>query len=80
MRIEVANLPIEISEKELRRLFADFGEVTGGTIVPSGSAPRGFVEMPSEEEGRAAIMALNGRIFFGKTIRVEDATEVPIES
>lgn len=80
MRIVVANLPVQVSEKELQRLFADFGEVTGGTVVPSGEAPYGFVEMPSDAEGHAAIAALNGRIVYGRAIRVEDATEVPIES
>ncbi|MFC2131466.1 RNA recognition motif domain-containing protein [Bacteroidota bacterium] len=65
MNIYVGNMSYEVSEEELRQAFEQFGEVESVTIIQDKFTGRskgfGFVEMPSEEEGQAAIDGLNGK-------------------
>ena len=76
MNIYVGNLSLEVTEEELRREFMAFGEVISVTImndkyIGSGqSRGYGFVEMPSQSEGQAAITALNGKSLRHRTIDV----------
>jgi len=76
MNIYVGNLSLEVTEKELRREFMTFGEVISVSImsdkyIGSGqSRGYGFVEMPSQSEGQAAITALNGKTLRRRTIDV----------
>ena len=79
MNIYVGNLPLEMTEDELRREFNAFGQVISVTImndkyIGSGQ-PRGygFVEMTSKSEGQAAITALNGKTLRHRTIDVIQA-------
>jgi RNA recognition motif-containing protein len=79
MNIYVGNLPLEVTEDELRREFMAFGEVISAIImndkyIGSGQ-PRGyaFVEMPSQSEGKTAITALNDKTLGGMTINVVEA-------
>ena len=77
MNIYVGNLPRKTSETELREAFAPFGEVTSASIIMdkmSGeSRGFGFVEMPNKTEALAAIQALNGKEFDGRTLTVNEA-------
>ena len=79
MNIFVCNLSLEVTEEELRREFMVFGEVISVTImndkyIGSGqSRGYGFVEMPSQSEGQAAITALNGKSLRHRTIDVIQA-------
>ena len=79
MNIFVGNLPLEVTAEELHREFIAFGEVKSVTImndryIGSGQARGyGFVEMPSESEGQAAITALNGQSLRHRTIDVIQA-------
>jgi RNA recognition motif-containing protein len=79
MNIYIGNLAFEVSEGELRQEFTAFGEVLSVTLmndkyIGSGQ-PRGygFVEMPLESEGKAAITALDGRTLRHMTINVIEA-------
>jgi RNA recognition motif-containing protein len=79
MNIYVGNLSLEATEGELQREFMAFGQVVSVTImndkyIGSGQ-PRGygFVEMPSQSEGKTAITALNGRTLRHMTISVIEA-------
>src|SRR4030042_1388270 len=79
MNIYIGNLAFEVTEGELRQEFTTFGEVITVTImndkyIGSGQ-PRGygFVEMPSEFEGKTAIAALNGKPLRSRTINVIQA-------
>jgi RNA recognition motif-containing protein len=79
MNIYVGNLPLEVTEDELRREFMAFGEVISAIImndkyIGSGQ-PRGyaFVEMPSQSEGKTAIIALNDKTLGGMNINVVEA-------
>jgi len=79
MNIYVGNLSLEVTEEELRREFMAFGEVISVTImndkyIGSGqSRGYGFIEMPSQSEGQAAITALNGKTLRHSTINVIQA-------
>jgi len=79
MNIYVGNLSLEVAEEELRREFMAFGEVTSVTIMNDsyiGSGQRkgyGFIEMPSQSEGQAAITALNGESLRHMAISVIQA-------
>jgi cold-inducible RNA-binding protein len=75
--IFVGNLSFASTEQTLRPLFEQFGAVDRVNIVTdrdSGQS-RGFafVEMSNDEEGNAAIAALNGRDLDGRTLTVNEA-------
>ena len=79
MNIYVGNLPLEVTENELRQEFISFGEVISITImndsyIGSGQLRGyGFVEMTSKSEGKAAIANLTGKKFKGREISVVEA-------
>jgi len=79
MNIYVGNLSLEMTEEELRQEFMAFGEVISVSImndkyIGSGqSRGYGFVGMPSQSEGQAAITALNGKTLRHRTIDVIQA-------
>jgi RNA recognition motif-containing protein len=79
MNIYVGNLPLEMTEEELRGEFTAFGEVVAVTImndkyIGSGQ-PRcyGFVEMTLKTEGTAAITNLNGKMLRNRVVDVVEA-------
>ena len=79
MNIFVGNLPLEMTEDELRQQFAAFGQVTSVSVmndkyIGSGQ-PRGygFVEMASKSEGAHAVAGLNGRTIRGRSVEVVEA-------
>jgi RNA recognition motif-containing protein len=73
--IYVGNLPFQTTSDDLRELFAQHGTVTRAQIVSDRETGRsrgfGFVEM--SEGGDAAIAALNGTEFQGRTLTVNEA-------
>ncbi len=79
MNIYVGNLSLEVTEEELRQEFMAFGEVISVTImnneyIGSGqSRGYGFVEMPNQSEGLAAITVLNGKTLRHRMIDVIQA-------
>lgn len=77
MNIYVGNLAREASEEELKQAFEAFGQVATINIIKDkfSGEPRGFafVEMPSPEQGKAAIDGMNGKEFKGRTLTVNEA-------
>ncbi len=77
MNIYVGNLSWETTENELQQLFEAYGKVDSVTIIKDKYTSRsrgfGFVEMPDNTEGQAAIQALNGTAFGGRDLRVNVA-------
>lgn len=63
MNIFIAGISYNLSNADLGELFEEFGEVISAKIVMDRETGRskgfGFVEMPNDEEGNAAIAALN---------------------
>ena len=76
MNVYVGNLPLELTEDELRQEFSVFGQVKSVSLINdkyTGSRqPRlyGFVEMGSRSEGEAAIISLKGKEIRGRLIEV----------
>lgn len=85
MNIYVGNLVFRAAENDIRRLFAQFGNVLSVKMMKdreTGKA-RGFCFVHMEDaDGEKAINALNGYNFQGRTLKVNEArerTERPIE-
>lgn len=81
MNIFVSSLSFKAKKEDLMELFAPFGEVVSARIILNKETHRsrgyGFVEMANEEEGQAAINALNGTEHMGRTINVALANDRP---
>ena len=76
MKIYVGNLPFTATEAEVRELFEEYGPVTSVSLISDRETGRprgfGFVEM-SDEDGAAAVSALDGQTFGGRTLRINEA-------
>jgi RNA recognition motif-containing protein len=77
MNIYCGNLNWETTEEGLKAAFEEFGEVSAVTIIKDRytgqSRGFGFVEMPNDDEGQAAIAAMNGKDLDGRPIKVDQA-------
>ena len=77
MNIFVGNLSYTSTDEDLRAIFEAYGEVSSAKIINTRETGRsrgfGFVEMPNDSEGRAAVAALNGRDLEGRQLRVSEA-------
>jgi RNA recognition motif-containing protein len=77
MNIYVGNLSYGMSEEELREAFSEYGDVTSVKILSDRETGRsrgfGFVEMPNQSEGEAAIAQLNGKELGGRALRINEA-------
>ena len=77
MNIFVGNLSRDVSDDELKELFANYGQVRTVKIIrdmfSQESKGFGFVEMPGVSEAQKAINELNTRDLKGKKISVSEA-------
>ncbi|MEE8092886.1 MAG: RNA-binding protein [Gammaproteobacteria bacterium] len=77
MNIYVGNLSYSLSESELRDAFAAYGEVSSVKVLMDRETGRsrgfGFVEMPNQAEGEAAVAEINGKEVGGRPLRVNEA-------
>lgn len=77
MNIYVGNLSYAVTEEELRKAFEAFGEVASVSIIrdkfSNQSKGFGFVEMPAQAEGQAAVQGLNGKDLKGRAMNVNEA-------
>ena len=75
--IYVGNLADNVTDEDLRALFAPHGQVASASVVKDRFSDRsrgfGFVEMPSDTEGQTAINALNGKELKGSMVTVNVA-------
>jgi RNA recognition motif-containing protein len=75
--IYVGNLAWATTEDELRGLFEDKGEVSRAVVVMDRETGRsrgfGFVEMPDDAAGDAAIAAFDGFDLGGRNLKVNEA-------
>ena len=75
--IYVGNLPFSTTEAQLQQAFEAHGAVSRVNVVMDRDTnrPRGFafVEMANENEGNAAIEALNGTQMDGRSLTVNEA-------
>ena len=77
MNIFVAKLNFSTRSEGLQEVFERFGEVESANVIMDRETGRskgfGFVEMPNDSEGQAAIQALDGTELDGSTIVVKKA-------
>ncbi|NLF69156.1 MAG: RNA-binding protein [Candidatus Anammoximicrobium sp.] len=76
-KLYVGNLPYSVSDSDLQRLFEPHGAVQSAQVVVDRDTGRskgfGFVEMETGEAAQAAISALNGQDFSGRSLTVNEA-------
>jgi cold-inducible RNA-binding protein len=77
MNIFVGNLSWQITQEEIQNAFAAYGEVASVylPIDRSSGRPRGigFVEMPDDNQAKAAIAALHTAELNGRAMTVNEA-------
>ncbi|MBN1666898.1 MAG: RNA-binding protein [Anaerolineales bacterium] len=77
MNIYVGNLSYRTTDADLRTAFEEYGEVASASVVKDRETQRsrgfGFVEMPNDDEGQAAITGLNGAELGGRELKVNEA-------
>ncbi|KAM7514545.1 hypothetical protein LguiA_004128 [Lonicera macranthoides] len=88
----VANLPFQARANDLKEFFnSENANVVSAEVIfrdnPRESAGYGFVSFKTKKEAEAALSAFQGKVFMGRTIRVEHSkrflrqeTKVQIES
>lgn len=77
VEIYVGNLSYDLTDEELKKLFAEYGEVSSARIVLNRfngkSKGFGFVVMPNRSEAEKAIAAYSEKEFMGRKMRVNEA-------
>ena len=82
MNLYISNLSYNISDEDLRLLFADYGEITSAKVIMDRETGRsrgfGFVELSDDELAKKAIEELNQASYDGKVLERIEATEVVV--
>jgi RNA recognition motif-containing protein len=75
--IYVGNCSFDVTEQQLRDVFAAYGEVSKVNVITDRDTgrPRGFafVEMSDASAAQAAIRGINGTELGGRTLNVNEA-------
>ena len=79
MNFYIGNLAFGVTEKDLKDLFIEFGEVASVKLVTdkfSGQSKGfGFLEMPNNSDADKAIKALNGNPVQGRILKITQVEE-----
>ena len=77
MNIYVGNLSFETSDEDLRQAFEAFGQVDSASVIKDKFSDQsrgfGFVEMPTNDEAKAALSGLDGSDLKGRNLKVNEA-------
>ena len=77
MSIYVGNLSYDVTEEDIREVFAEYGTVNNVTLPKDRETGRkrgfAFVEMGTSEAETAAIEALDGAEWMGRNLKVNKA-------
>ena len=76
MKLYVGNLSKQVTDAQLNDLAVPYGALVSATVATErGDASRGFgfVEFSNDDEGRAAMTALDGRDIEGQALKVNEA-------
>ncbi|GAC1314272.1 MAG: RNA-binding protein [Mucilaginibacter sp.] len=84
MKIFIANVPHKLEEFELKKMLTQFGQVASVKLLTDKETGKrkgfGFIEMPVNDQAKAAITALNGKEIYGRRIALSEAVEKEQES
>ena len=77
MNIYVANISYRATEEKLKELFEEFGSVDSVRIILDKNTGKsrgfGFIEIPTDADGKKAVGTLNGVDFMGRNLVVNEA-------
>jgi RNA recognition motif-containing protein len=80
MKLYVGNLPYNISDDQLRDMFAKYGVPESARVITDRDTGQskgfGFVEFRDDEMARRAL-SLNGSDFGGRSLKVNEARPRP---
>lgn len=81
MKLFVAKLPQNVTSERLKAMFESHGSVIDAKVITDRdtgmSKCYGFVDMATDEGGRAAIQMLNGIEMDGKEVLVKESDPAP---
>jgi RNA recognition motif-containing protein len=76
-KIYVGNLPFKIGDKELNKIFSEFGAITEAVVIKDKYSKRskgfGFVTFESDESAENAIASMNGKEVEGRALKVSES-------
>jgi RNA recognition motif-containing protein len=77
VKLYVGNLDREVTKENLQEAFQSYGDLGEVTVIRDRSnnvsKGFGFVEFMKKQDGEAAIAALHGKEFMGRTMDVNEA-------
>src|SRR5213078_3852500 len=78
-KLFVGNLPYSVTSERLQEAFSQFGTVTSSKVIVDRESGRSrgfaFLEMETDDQGAAAMQAMNGSLLDGRSIAVREAVE-----
>ncbi|SKA32512.1 RNA recognition motif. (a.k.a. RRM, RBD, or RNP domain) [Enhydrobacter aerosaccus] len=78
-KLFVGNLPYSVTSERLQEAFSQFGTVASSKVIVDRETGRSrgfaFLEMETDEQGAAAMQAMNGALLDGRSIAVREAVE-----
>src|SRR5687767_10298271 len=81
MDIYVGNLPYSVSEKDLRDIFSNFGDLQSVKLITDRETgnPKGFGFVTLADQSRVdeAVKALNGTEFQGRALKINPSEPRP---
>ena len=79
MKLFIANVPHKLEEAELKTMLTPFGQVASVKLLTDPETGKrkgwGFIEMPVNDQAKAAIAALDGKEIHGRKIALSEAVE-----
>ncbi len=78
-KLFVGNLPYSVTSERLSEAFSQFGTVSSSKVIADRETGRSrgfaFLEMETDDQGAAAMQAMNGALLDGRSIAVREAVE-----
>lgn len=78
-KLFVGNLPYSVTSERLGEAFSQFGTVSSSKVIADRETGRSrgfaFLEMETDDQGTAAMQAMNGALLDGRSIAVREAVE-----
>ena len=76
-KLFVGNLPYSVTSERLQEAFSQFGTVSSSKVIVDRETGRSrgfaFLEMETDDQGAAAMQAMNGALLDGRSIAVREA-------